>query len=64
MAFDIIIFTKGDITMKSKSKSKKKAPYIPRIIVKMNTGTRVMKTKKDKAMKRQKLNKDINKLWR
>lgn len=50
--------------MKSKSKSKKKAPYIPRIIVKMNTGTRVMKTKKDKAMKRQKLNKDVNKLWR
>ena len=34
-----------------------KKPYMPRVIVKMNTGTRVMKSKKDKANTRQALNK-------
>lgn len=34
-----------------------KKPYMPRVIVKMNTSTRVMKSKKDKANTRQALNK-------
>ena len=38
-------------------KKKTKKPYMPRIVVKMNTGTRVMKSKKDKANSRQALNK-------
>lgn len=36
---------------------KSKKPYMPRIVVKMNTGTRIMKSKKDKAMARRALNK-------
>lgn len=42
--------------MKNKSRKTKK-PYMPRVIVKMNTGTRTMKSKKDKANTRQNLNK-------
>lgn len=38
-------------------KRKKKVPYMPRVLVKMNTGTRIIKSKKDKANSRQKLNK-------
>ena len=34
-----------------------KKPYMPRVRVKMNTGTRIMKSKKDKANTRQQLNK-------
>lgn len=34
-----------------------KKPYMPRIVVKMNTGTRTIKSKKDKANTRQALNK-------
>lgn len=33
-----------------------KKPYTPRVLVKMNTGTRVIKSKKDKAMSRRTLN--------
>ena len=40
--------------MKSKKLNK---PYMPRIVVKMNTGTRVLRSKKDKASTRQALNK-------
>lgn len=36
---------------------KSKKPYMPRVVVKMNTGTRTMKSKKDKANTRQALNK-------
>lgn len=44
--------------MKNKSrKNKIKKPYMPRVIVKMNTGTRTMKSKKDKVNTRQNLNK-------
>ena len=32
---------------------------MPRVVVKMNTGTRVMKSKKDKASTRQALNKKM-----
>ena len=39
--------------MKSK---KPRKPYHPRVIVRMNTGTRSMKSKKDKANTRQRLN--------
>ena len=39
-------------------KKKSKKSYMPRIIVKMNTGTRIMKSKKDKANTRQRLNKN------
>ena len=34
-----------------------KKHYMPRVQVKMNTGTRIMKSKKDKANTRQQLNK-------
>lgn len=34
-----------------------KKPYMPRVQVKMNTGTRIMKSKKDKFNTRQHLNK-------
>lgn len=37
-------------------KHSKKIPYIPRILVKMNTGTKVILSKKDKAQKRSVLN--------
>ena len=37
--------------------NKPKKPYMPRVIVKMNTGTRVLRSKKDKASTRQALNK-------
>lgn len=40
--------------MKKKSKS---LPYIPRVVVKMNTGTRTIASKKDKANRRSQLNK-------
>lgn len=40
--------------MKTKKTNK---PYMPRVIVKMNTGTRIMKSRKDKANTRQALNK-------
>lgn len=36
---------------------KSKKPYMPRVVVKMNTGTRTMRSKKDKARTRQALNK-------
>ncbi len=40
-----------------KSKNKLiKTPYIPRILIKMNTGTRVILSKRDKAMSRRALN--------
>lgn len=42
--------------MKTKNKIKK-TPYMPRVVINMNTGTRVIKTKKDKANSRQALNK-------
>lgn len=40
-----------------KNKNKIKKPYMPRVVINMNTGTRVIKTKKDKANSRQVLNK-------
>lgn len=33
-----------------------KKPYMPRVVVQMNTGTRTIKTRKDKANTRQALN--------
>ena len=33
-----------------------KKPYMPRVVCKMNTGTRVIKSKKDKATSRHTLN--------
>ena len=38
---------------------KSKTPYMPRVVVKINTGTRVLKSKKDKASTRQALNKKM-----
>ena len=38
---------------------KGKKPYMPRVIARMNTGTRVLKSKKDKASTRQALNKKM-----
>ena len=46
--------------MKSK---KRKTPYMPRVIVKMNTGTRTILSKKDKALQRKELNKRTRDLW-
>ena len=40
-----------------KKKNFKKTPYFPRIVIKMNTGTRTIFSKKDKANTRQALNK-------
>ena len=40
-----------------KKHSKKSTPYIPRIVIKMNTGTRTILSKKDKARSRRALNK-------
>ncbi len=40
-----------------KKNKNKKMPYMPRVVINMNTGTRVIKTKKDKANSRQSLNK-------
>ena len=49
--------------MKKKKGSKKKKPYIPRIVIKMNTGTRTMRSKKDKAQSRKELNKRTRDAW-
>lgn len=38
---------------------KNKKPYMPHVVVKMNTGTRVLKSKKDKASTRWALNKKM-----
>ena len=43
-------------TISDMKNKKTKKPYMPRVLVKMNTGTRVMKSKKDKANTRQALN--------
>lgn len=48
--------------MKKKDRKKKK-PYIPRIVIKMNTGTRTMLSKKDKAQSRKELNKRTRDAW-
>lgn len=40
-----------------------KKPYMPRVVCKMNTGTRTMKSKKDKASTRQALNKKTKEMW-
>lgn len=39
--------------------SKPKTPYIPRVMVTMNTGSRVIWSKKDKANRRANLNKQV-----
>lgn len=44
-------------------RKKTKAPYMPRILVKMNIGTRIMRSKKDKACSRQNLNLKTRELW-
>lgn len=46
-----------------KKKNSKKVPYIPRIIVKMNTGTRIIWSKKDKANIRRELNRRTKDEW-
>ena len=46
--------------MKEKKNMK---PYMPRVVVKMNTGTRTIRSKKDKARTRQALNKMTKELW-
>ena len=49
--------------MKKNIPSKSKLPYIPRIIVKMNTGTRIILSKKDKANTRRELNRQTRNEW-
>ena len=49
--------------MKKKKDRKKKKPYIPRIVIKMNTGTRTMLSKKEKAQSRKELNKRTRDAW-
>ena len=49
--------------MKKKNSKKKKTPYIPRIVIKMNTGTRTILSKKDKAKTRRELNKRTKEEW-
>ena len=48
--------------MKKRSKTKK-TPYIPRIVIKMNTGTRTILSKKDKAKTRRELNRRAKEEW-
>ena len=42
---------------------KNKLPYIPRIVIKMNTGTRTILSKKDKANSRRELNRKTRNEW-
>ena len=42
---------------------KKCKQYIPRVLVKMNTGTRVILSKKDKMSTRRALNKMVKEIW-
>ena len=46
-----------------KTSKSKNLPYIPRIVIKMNTGTRTILSKKDKANSRQALNRKTRDLW-
>ena len=46
-----------------KSKKKRKTPYVPRVVIKMNTGTCVMSSKKDKSKRRKELNKQTREEW-
>lgn len=58
--FDMISISKeNDNVMKKKPKK----PYMPRVVVKMNTGTRVMKSKKNKANTRRALNKQTKEMY-
>lgn len=41
----------------------KKTPYMPRVQIKMNTGTRVISTKKDKLNSRQRLNRALRDMY-
>lgn len=43
--------------------NKKKTPYMPRVQIKMNTGTRVMSSKKDKQNSRQRLKRALRDLY-
>lgn len=45
--------------MKNNSK-----PYMPRVVCRMNTGTRVVWSKKDKSLSRRSLNKAVRDMWR
>ena len=40
-----------------------KKEYRPRVIVRGNTGTRVMKSKKDKSTSRQALKRELSREW-
>lgn len=40
-----------------KTSKSKNLPYIPRVVIKMNIGTRIILSKKDKASSRRALNK-------
>lgn len=46
-----------------KNKASKNLPYIPRIVIKMNTGTRTILSKKDKANTRRELNRKTRDEW-
>lgn len=48
--------------MKSK-KIKRNFQYVPRIVIKMNTGTRTILSKKDKAKTRRELNRKAKEQW-
>ena len=52
--FDIMV-----LVNQLKEQHENQKPYMPRVVVKMNTGTRVLKSKKDKASTRQALNKKM-----
>jgi len=44
-------------------RQKRKTPYMPRVVIKMNTGTRTILSKKDKANSRHELNKKTREQW-
>lgn len=49
--------------MKRNLKNKKKTHYVPRIVIKMNTGTRIIISKKDKSNTRRELNRRAKDEW-
>lgn len=44
-------------------RQKRKTPYMPRVVIKMNTGTRTILSKKDKDKTRRALNKKTKEMW-
>jgi len=44
--------------------SRKKLPYMPRVLIRRDLSTRTILSKRDKASSRRALNKSVNAMWR